>query len=199
MPKRSEKPQVDSDYFSAVLAMPVHPMYAEMEPYLPQGGKAIELGCGVGNGTLWLADKGFQVWALDNSPEALEILLGRLEDQTQVTLKLGTMQGTPFPKADVIVAAFSLFMLSPEDFKKVWTKIKRALKPGGIFMGQLLGPNDEWASYSLTHTRKEVKRLLRGMDTLFFDEVQREGKTVMGDLKRWHVFHIIARKPNKPV
>lgn len=196
-PKRAEKPQIDSDYFASVLAKPLHPLYAELEPHLPNGGTAIDLGCGVGTGTLWLAEKGYQVFAIDNSEEAIEILRQRLEGRTSVKLKMGEMQSVPFPKADVIVASFSLFLLNSDDFKKVWSKIKRSLKPGGVFMGQFLGKNDEWASYSLTLTRQEVARLFRGMDKLYMDEVEREGKTVLNESKHWHVFHVIARKRYK--
>ncbi|MBX3118427.1 MAG: class I SAM-dependent methyltransferase [Fimbriimonadaceae bacterium] len=197
MPKRAEQPTIDDVYFSAVLAKPVHPIYHTLEPFLPKQGLALELGCGVGNGALWLADKGLNVIAIDASAEAVDILKGRLQDRTNITVKTATMEKMPFPKADVVVAAFCLFMLSPEDFAKVWRKIKRALKPGGIFMGELLGPNDEWASNSLTHSRQEVSRLLRGMERIHFEEVERDGKTVQGDLKHWHVFHLIARKPAK--
>lgn len=44
------------------------------------------------------------------------------------------------------------------------------------------------------HTKKEAEKLLSGMEILEFTEEEKDDKPVVGDLKHWHVFHIIARK-----
>ena len=44
--------------------------------------------------------------------------------------------------------------------------------------------------------REEVESLLaaHGLIAEHLDEVERDGKTAMGEPKYWHVFHIVARK-----
>jgi tellurite methyltransferase len=39
-----------------------------------------------------------------------------------------------------------------------------------------------------------VEALLEPFEAEFFDEVERQGKTALGEPKYWHVFHIVARK-----
>lgn len=39
--------------------------------YVPKTGKLLELGCGAGNLTLWLAEKGYDVYGVDISPTAI--------------------------------------------------------------------------------------------------------------------------------
>jgi ubiquinone/menaquinone biosynthesis C-methylase UbiE len=55
--------------------------YAERERYLldvleegqaPASGKVLELGCGAGNTTLWLAERGYETFGIDISPTAIE-------------------------------------------------------------------------------------------------------------------------------
>ena len=184
------------DYFDTTLPMPLHPLFNELEPYLPPGGKSVDLGCGVGHAVLFLADKGFEVDAYDGHAEALEKLRGRLTGQ-KVKLHHALLQDADLPEGtyDVVVAAYSLFFLEPDDFAEVWDRIARALKPGGLFVGELLGPNDDWAAQFTTQNRAEVERLLEPYEVLFLEEVDRDGFVSQGDPKHWHVFHLIGRKP----
>ena len=77
------------------------------------------------------------------------------------------------------------------------------MKPGGRFAGQLFGVNDSWVNQSADgllrtyHTRAEVESLLQsaGLVPEHFEEVEKPGKTAMGEDKYWHVFHIVARRP----
>lgn len=48
--------------------------HPELLDVLPPSGRALDLACGVGAQTMWLAGKGFQVVALDVSPRAIELL-----------------------------------------------------------------------------------------------------------------------------
>ena len=82
-------------------------------------------------------------------------------------------------------------------------KIKNSLKPKGIFVAQFLGVKDSWngdiktatlrANY-IFHTRKQAVNLLSGLKILEFKEKDEDGKTVLGELKHWHIFYFIARK-----
>ena len=40
--------------------------------YVPKSGRLLELGCGAGNITLWLAEKGYEVYGVDIAPTAIQ-------------------------------------------------------------------------------------------------------------------------------
>ena len=94
-------------------------------------------------------------------------------------------------------AEFSLPFISAAAFPSVFTKLMASVKIGGLFTGQLFGPNDSWnlpESGMNFHSRSDVERLLRGWAVLELTEEDRPGKTKLGEDKHWHIFHIIARR-----
>ncbi len=186
-----------SSYFAASREKPLHPIWEQIDPYLQAGQVALELGCGTGAGVAHLLEKGLKVLAVDQEPEALEITRSRVPEGADVTLIKAQFQdlGLDPESLDVVVGGFSLFFLRSWEFGQVWRRLVTALKPGGIFAGQLLGPNDEWAERGYTvHARAEVEALLGTFDALYLEEVERDGETLLREPKHWHVFHVVARK-----
>ena len=182
------------EYFASTRDLPLHPQYLTLEPYLPARGRVLELGCGVGTGARWLAARGLEVFAVDALPEAIA------EAQTfpappNLAYACAYMQNLELPPAtyDVVVAGFCLFFLPREDFASFWPRLTASLRPGGLFLGQFLGPRDSWAPDYLTHSREEVEALFTGAEVLQIEEVERDGKTSQGTAKHWHVFHVIAQ------
>lgn len=61
--------------------------------YVPKSGKLLELGCGAGNITLWLAEKGYDVCGVDIAPTAIAWAQGKAKEHNikahfRVILKL---------------------------------------------------------------------------------------------------------------
>jgi tellurite methyltransferase len=186
-----------SDYFKASLDKPLHPLWQQIDPRLKAGEVALELGCGTGSGVIHLVEKGLKVMAVDYEPEALEITRSRLPEGADVHLVKSQFQDLGLEPAsfDLIVASFSLFFLRSWEFTTFWQRLVKALKPGAIFAGQLLGVNDDWAGRGYTvHSRSEVEMLLRPFETLYLEEAERDGETMLREPKHWHVFHVVARK-----
>ncbi|HTQ11747.1 MAG TPA: class I SAM-dependent methyltransferase [Fimbriimonadaceae bacterium] len=190
-----------SAYFKASLEKPLHPLWKQIDPFLRAGAVALDLGCGAGEGTLHLLEMGLSVIAVDQEPEALEILRERLPEAAKAHLVKAQFQDIGFDpdSLDVVVAFFSLFFLRHWEFGQVWQRLLTALKPGGLFAGQLLGVNDDWAERGCTvHTRAEVESLLHPFEILYFEEADRDGETLLREPKHWHVFHVVARKLAQP-
>lgn len=184
-----------SEYYQASLAKPLNPHYKNLEPHLPKGGEALELGCGVGHGVLHLLEKGFHVTAVDAEEEALALLRARLPDGASAKVVRSTFQELKMSKYDIVVAHFCLFFLTPAEFNAFWPRLVDSIKPGGLLTCQFLGVNDEWRDRGYTtHSKSEVEALLQPFEVLFLDEVERDGETAVGTPKHWHVFHIVARK-----
>jgi SAM-dependent methyltransferase len=188
-----------SDYYACTIGKPLHPLFSTLEPHLSATGRAIDLGCGVGHAVVWLAEKGWKVEAVDGHAEGLEILKSRLTEEQLSRIKLteSSLEHIHLPENsfDLAIGAYSLFFIDTrENFDRLWSNIRNALKPGGLFIGEFLGPHDDWAEKMITHDRAQVDQLLAGMDVLHLEEADQEGQTSMGTDKHWHVFHIIARK-----
>lgn len=186
-----------SDYLRASLEKPLHPIWKEIDPHLQAGQSAIDLGCGAGGNTLHLLERGLRVVAVDADAEAVEITKGRLPENAAAHVVQSRFQelGLDVESVDLVIAFFSLFFLTPSEFGPVWQRILSALRPGGILAGQLLGINDDWASKGCTvHTRSEVESLLHPFETLYLEEADQDGETLLREPKHWHAFHVVARK-----
>lgn len=165
-----------------------------LEPLLPKPGFALDLGCGAGANARFLAERGWQVLAIDAAPEAIHCAQ-QVNDHGRIQWEVGDLRTANLPEADLVLAFFSLFFVPPSEFEATWRRVSHAVKPGGLFAGQFLGPGDDWAAPERsTQDAEAVRSLLTGWDLIFSEEALRNGKDVTGRPKRWHVFHVIARK-----
>jgi SAM-dependent methyltransferase len=160
---------------------------------------AIDLGCGSGVDALALLAGGWSVVAIDKDPVGLGLLQGRVpaDSSRQVRIIRASFAEVDLPHAHLIHAGYSLPFCAPGEFPGVWTGIRQALAPGGIFAGQLLGERDSWAGMRTStsfQTADQVRRLLNGLEILRLDETERDGEAVSGQ-KHWHVYNILARQP----
>ncbi len=97
-------------------------------------GKVIELGAGQGRNALALAEKGFQVTAVDISKVGVDTMNNKAKDLGLSNFRAVTgdsieaLQG----EYDLVVSTFMLQHLSKEDAEKLIAKIKEHTKIGGI-------------------------------------------------------------------
>jgi SAM-dependent methyltransferase len=106
-----------------------------------RGGPILELGCGTGKLSIPLAEAGFSVAGLDNSPALLQFAASKNEDVNWIE---GDMRGFDLDER------FALIMLpsnnlghlhTPEDFESCISSVKRHLLPGGAFVIDVFVPN----------------------------------------------------------
>ncbi len=186
-----------NEYYEITRERPIHFLYNELAPFLPSSGEALELGCGAGNGVLFLLVHGLRVTGSDAEAGALGVVQSRLPSDANVWLVQSTYEDLPLGKAqyDVVTASFALFFMPPPAYYEFWKRLVEAIKPGGLFSGQFLGDRDEWISRGYTlQSADEVRELLVGFEILFWQEDERDGETAFGTPKHWHLFHVIARK-----
>jgi tellurite methyltransferase len=178
---------------------------------------AIDIGCGEGRDTRELLRRtGRSTWSLfvtDGSDHGLDILLRSLRptEHARVCAARCVMEALPriYPKlvpiglkerpcaqVDLVNASFSLPFCPARELPTLWKWIAARIRPGGRFAGQLFGDRDTWA-----HARKTTGIARTAVDRMFRDfvfeelrEEEKDDRTTMGELKHWHVFHIVARK-----
>ncbi|GHO82342.1 class I SAM-dependent methyltransferase [Dictyobacter formicarum] len=158
-------------------------------------GEVLDLGCGAGRDTRYLIEHRFCVTAVDQEAASLELLSDLPTDRLhRVQCSFEMFQ---FGRYDLINAHFSLPFIDREHFPLVFDRLKAALKPGSIFVGQFFGINDTW-NIPDTHmtflTRQQALVYLEGLELLEFEEEEEGGTTADGASKHWHVYHSIARK-----
>jgi SAM-dependent methyltransferase len=103
---------------------------------LSAGSTALSVADGEGRNSVWLAEQGLYVTALEISPVALEkarrLARGR---GVEVEFIQGDMLTMPWPPGqfDIVLGVFIQFV-GPEDREIQFARIKQALKPGGLLM-----------------------------------------------------------------
>lgn len=159
---------------------------------------AVDLGCGEGRDTAELLRRGWRVVAIDGHEEAFERMQKRtdIERWDRLEMRLSAFEECQIPACRLLNASFSLPFCEPARFAGLWKVLTLAIVPGGRFAGQLFGDRDSWAKLpDRSHqTRDEVERLLKPFEIELLQEEERDGTDCSGAGKRWHVFHVIARK-----
>lgn len=163
-------------------------------------GRAVDIGAGTGRDTLPMLAHGWTVAAIDRDPGALAELRLRAREQGSIDrleTRPGPMETVPLPRTDLVVSSFALPLCEPARFPALWKRIRRALRPGARFAGQLYGPRDGWAGRPgiCIHDRPAVEALLAGLVVERLDEIEEDSVTPRGTPKHWHFFEIVARRP----
>lgn len=161
---------------------------------------AIDLGFGAGTDTLALLERGWRVLAVDEQKAAAEFLAKRVPapQRASLTTLVAPMEGLELPPADLVYASFCLPFCPPEKFPAVWKSIRRSVRPGGRFAGQLFGDRDAWCGKRpmTFHTLSQVRALCRGYEVELIRECEEEGRSYEGP-KHWHFYDLILQKPRR--
>lgn len=183
-------------YFETTEHHPVSPLLSRAVDFcLP--GTALDMGPGALKDTKFLLSRGFQVTAVDKTPEILQYA-EKIENEHLYPI-ISSFEDFDFPKDtyQLVNAQYSLPFITPDKFAQVFQKIKDALSPGGIFCGQFFGERDEWNILGGTMTflkKEQVLELIHEFEPIEFKEIEKRRKTAAGNLKDWHVFDMILRK-----
>jgi tellurite methyltransferase len=163
-------------------------------------GVAVDIGCGQGIETAELLRRGWEVVAIDATEEGIRRLRRRIPDGFASRLRtvVSQMQDVDIPPADLVHASFSLPFCPPNVFPRLWGDLRAAIRPEGRFAGELFGDRDTWAATERGMTFLNVgsaRELFDGMELESFEEEESEDEGWGEEIKHWHVFHAIARRP----
>lgn len=111
---------------------------AEQAVLLPSGGRVLSVADGEGRNSVWLAEQGLKVTAVEVSPVGVE-KARRLaaERAVEVDFVVADVFDWAWPEAafDVVAAIFVQFA-GPAERKQLFAAMRRALKPGGLLLLQ---------------------------------------------------------------
>ncbi len=186
-----------AEFYKHTRERPPWPRMIRAASFVTHREGALDLGCGAGRDTRYLLDQGFRVTAVDADANAMAILATFPQERLRAVQS--SFGDFAFESYDLINAHFCLPFLAREQFYAVFGKVREALNPDGIFVGQFFGIHDQWntperAEAMTFLTREEALQALNGLDVIEFDEEDIDSVVADGSPKHWHVFHIIARK-----
>lgn len=167
-------------------------------------GLMIDLGCGAGTDSLYFLQNGWNILAIDANPEFFIASKSQLPEALQNRIKIEKMnfEELTLPKAECMIANFSLPFCNPLWFNDMWSKLVKKIREGGIFSGIFFGNRDEWVSEfskeRTFHTKEEVKKLFDKFHIISLKEIEYDGKCCGKDgkpsPKHWHYFQVVARR-----
>jgi len=157
---------------------------------------AVDLGCGAGNETLALLERGWRVHAVDGEPRAIQILKDRVpsEASPRLTTELAKFHEANLPDADLVLASLSIPFAGDAHDQSVLRALA-AVKPGGWFVGVFFGENDQWASEpDIAWTDPaHISSLFADFDPIRIEEEEFDGPSSIGE-KHWHWYVVSARR-----
>ena len=147
-------------------------------------GRALDLACGTGRNSAWLAGHGWKVTAVDGSAAAIESFLMQCP---AVDARVADLEKHEFPIAE---ASWDLIAVCYYLQRDLFEPVKRGVKPGGaaLVIVHLIEPGHEQSRFSVQPG--ELAKYFEGWEILH----SYEGKPGDPEHKR-AVAEIVARKP----
>lgn len=186
-------------YYQKNKGRPLRALYSHAIVLAPPTAKiAMDLGCGIGTEVLDLLSRGFEVHAVDQEPQAIELLNSLVEERrNKLHMHLSSLESlTTWPPTDFLFAYHSFPFCRPEQFRAVVDKALTSISTGGIFVASFFGPEDEWVKENkvVGVSAEEVKSKLTSFEILHFEETKKIGPTALEGDKMWNIIDVIARR-----
>ena len=135
------------------------------------GGKALDLACGTGRNSFFLAEKGYEVTAIDVSPTAIEMAKNKAREKG-LTINWIIADLDRFKISGRYDVVLSFFYVN----KKMVPDIIKSLNIGGIliFISHMLPaiPSEETNKHRFRFKPGELRQLFKSLKVLQYDEDQ---------------------------
>ncbi len=145
----------------------------------------LDIGCGIGAATLFLAEKGFVVDAFDISENAVNLCRQRLKERglnaNVKVMDAKLISQLPDESYDCIFE-ISVLQYNPyNSIKEIIKNIHKKLKPNGKFFGLMVADSIRLkaGTYGNVHfyTKEDLKELFNGFKDLYIGYVEQEHRT----------------------
>ncbi|MEA1064986.1 tellurite resistance methyltransferase TehB [Apirhabdus apintestini] len=125
----------DEHYFTEKYGLTqTHSEVLNAMQYLPSQGKALDLGCGNGRNSLYLAARGYDVTALDRNESSIENVrrIAQAEGITTLSADIADLNTLHFDgEYDIILSTVVMMFLQPQAIPGLIANMQRATRTGG--------------------------------------------------------------------
>ena len=176
---------------------------AKCKPLLPASGRVLAVADGEGRNSVWLAEQGLEVHAIDFSPTAQDKARALARERgVNVMFELADVHNWAYPEAayDAVCEIFTQFSTPAERALK-WAGMRKALKPGGLLIIQ--GYTPKQLAYGTggpkqvdqLYTRPMLERAFAGFHDMIFTEEELEMHEGTSHSGMSAVIGLICQKP----
>jgi ubiquinone/menaquinone biosynthesis C-methylase UbiE len=121
----------------------------------------LEVGCGTGKNTVWLADKAKEMVSVDLSVEMLAKAKAKITDEKIHFVHADINEDWDFTDRTYELVTFSLILEHIENIQLVFEKTAKVLKPGGhVYVGEL-HPFKQYAGSKARFESKDGEKVLQ--------------------------------------
>ena len=168
-----------------------HPLVMEFASNLAPG-RALDIACGVGRHAIWLAEREWQVTAVDSSPVAIEILRRRANEKgLEIDSRIADLEAREF-----VIAPDSYDLIL--NCRYLQRDLFPAIRAGARFGGMVIAiiamadgdPDVKPMNPAFLLNPGELRAEFEGWDIVF----EFEGKP-LGDTGRRSMAQLVARRP----
>jgi SAM-dependent methyltransferase len=166
----------------------------------PKGSFALDLGCGKGRTSLYLAKKGLIVDSVDSNAVNINTLKDRVGDIKINTFCEDISRFHIENDKYSVVTAINVFpfIVDKKIVEKIIVSVANGLVSGGEFGFTLFGPKDAWSSrtdMSFFKYKEIIPTLERaGLKISESFEDEGDGPTMSGNIKYWHIHTYLCKK-----
>ncbi|WP_394231323.1 class I SAM-dependent methyltransferase [Niallia oryzisoli] len=149
----------------------------ELSSYLI-GGTALDLACGLGGNSMFLANLGYQVKAVDISDVAIEYLQLQSEKK-QLTMQPRMADLTDWQSLGLVEESFDLILITYYLDRSIFPLLKTVLKENGYFFMETfyLSPkNEQIVSDQFKLKPNELLEVFGSWKILYYEENELEGR-----------------------
>jgi 1-acyl-sn-glycerol-3-phosphate acyltransferase len=113
--------------------MKLDPMFGALDAVVPRSGFVLDLGCGYGVATHWLAQftDGRSFLGLDYDENKIRVAQRTVPESPRIKFATGDILNCDYPPCDTILLLDVLHYWTPEKQQLILNKARQALRPGG--------------------------------------------------------------------
>ena len=184
---------LQKEYNKKSSKLPHNPLIKEGISYVNKKKIALDIGCGGGRDSNFMAQYFSKVVAMDNNSDCKKYLNKKNIDFLNCEIEKHDFGKE---KYNFINSWNTLVFIKPEDLTKIINKLFDSLTKGGIFAGNIFGLDDDWKDRPNMSflSEKEIKKLFQNFKIIKLEEIKKTKKLIIGSLKKWHFYNIIAKK-----
>jgi len=149
---------------------------------IKQGSRALDICCGAGTNTVYMASKGFVVSAIDISPRAIAIAKEKAKKAgVKINFKTGSSVELPYgdEEFDFVFDMGCFHHIYPEDRERFIEGVHRVLTKGGKYFMTCFSRRNgtAWNHFTEEHLRSIFSQLFSIIEVAHFSSVEGNGVT----------------------